>query len=49
MEKCSSSWEKGIDHAMEHLNNRSRKTLGFVTPNEVFFKDTNKNNVALII
>ena len=42
--------DKIIDHAMERLNNRPRKTLGFATPNEVFFKDTNnKNNVALII
>ena len=42
--------DKSIDHAMERLNNRPRKTLGFATPNEVFYKDTNnKNNVALII
>lgn len=42
--------DKSIDHAMERLNNRPRKTLGFATPNEVFFKDTNNmNNVALII
>ena len=39
-----------IDHAMERLNNRPLTTLGFATPNEVLFKDTNnKNNVALII
>jgi len=43
-------YDKIIDHAMERLNNRPRKTLGFATPNEVFYKDTNnKNNVALII
>ena len=42
--------DNSIDHAMESLNNRPRKTLGFATPNEVFFKDTNNmNNVALII
>ncbi len=42
--------DKSINHAMERLNNRPRKTLGFATPNEVFFKDTNNmNNVALII
>jgi IS30 family transposase len=42
--------DNSIDHAMERLNNRPRKTLGFATPNEVFFKDTNNmNNVALII
>jgi len=42
--------DKSIDHAMERLNNRPRKTLGFATPKEVFFKDiNNKNNVALII
>jgi len=42
--------DKSIDYAMERLNNRPRKTLGFATPNEVFYKYTNnKNNVALII
>jgi len=42
--------DNSIDHAMERLNNRPCKTLGFATPNEVFFKDTNNmNNVALII
>jgi len=41
--------DKSIDHAMKRLNNRSRKTLGFATPNEVFFKDiNNKDNVAFI-
>ena len=40
---------KDIDYAIKRLNNRPRKTLGFETPNEVFFKDINKkNNVALI-
>jgi putative transposase len=35
---------------MEGLNNRPRKTLGFATPNEVFFKDNNnKDTVALIV
>ena len=27
-----------IDHVMDRLNNRPRKTLGFATPNEVFFQ-----------
>jgi len=41
--------DKSIDHAMKRLNNRPRKTLGFATPNEVFFKDiNNKDNVAFI-
>lgn len=41
--------DNSIDHAMKRLNNRPRKTLGFETPNEAFFKDiNNKNNVALI-
>jgi hypothetical protein len=32
------------------LNNRPRKTLGFATPNEMFFKDNNnKDTVALIV
>lgn len=30
--------DKSIDHAMERLNNRPRKTLGFATPNEIFLK-----------
>jgi len=35
---------------MERLNNRPRKTLGFATPNEMFFNDTsNKDTVALVI
>jgi len=42
--------DKSIEYAMERLNNRPRKTLGFATPNEVFFKDNNnKDTVALIV
>ena len=40
--------DKSIQYAMERLNNRPRKTLGFATPNEVFFKvNNNMDNVAL--
>jgi IS30 family transposase len=42
--------DKSINHAMDRLNNRPRKTLGFATPNEVFFSDINiKSPVALMI
>lgn len=42
--------DKGIEHVMERLNNRPRKTLGFATPNDMFFNDTrNKDTVALVI
>ena len=30
--------QQKIDMAMERLNNRPRKRLGFLTPNQVFFK-----------
>jgi len=42
--------DKSIQHAMDRLNNRPRKTMGYATPNEVFFND-NKDleNVALMI
>lgn len=41
--------DKSIEHAMERLNNRPRKTLAFATPNEVFFNDNrNKTTVALV-
>lgn len=30
--------EAEVEHVVERLNNRPRKTLGFRTPNEVFFK-----------
>lgn len=30
--------DEEIERAMERLNNRPRKTLGFKTPNQVFFK-----------
>jgi transposase, IS30 family len=30
--------QQEIDHAMERLNNRPRKRLGYQTPNQVFFK-----------
>ena len=42
--------DKSIQHAMERLNNRPRKTLGYATPNEVFLRDNNNmDNVALMI
>ena len=42
--------KKGIEYAMERLNNRPRKSIGFATPIEVFFKDIkNKNPVALAV
>jgi IS30 family transposase len=42
--------DKSIQHAMERLNNRPRKTLGYATPNEVFLRDNNNmQNVALNI
>jgi len=41
--------DKCIKYAMDRLNNRPRKTLGFATPNEVFFNDIKyKNSVALV-
>ncbi len=30
--------DREINRVMERLNNRPRKTLGYKTPNEVFFK-----------
>jgi IS30 family transposase len=30
--------EKQIEHIMDRLNNRPRKSLGFLTPNEVFYE-----------
>lgn len=40
--------DKSIQHAMERLNNRPRKKLGYETPNEVFLRDINNmDNVAL--
>ena len=30
--------EEQIEHIMDRLNNRPRKTLGYLTPNEVFYK-----------
>ena len=42
--------DKSIQHAMERLNNRPRKTLGYATPNEVFLRDNNNmDSVALMI
>ena len=32
--------DKDISHVMQRLNNRPRKTLGYQTPNEVFFKQS---------
>ena len=41
---------KCIKHAMDSLNNRPRKTLGFATPNEAFFNDINNESpVALVV
>jgi len=36
-----------IEHAMNRLNHRPRKTLGFRTPYEVFFKPRTSLTVAL--
>ena len=43
--------DNSIQRAMERLNNRLRKTLGFATPNEAFSEDINnkKDIVALIV
>lgn len=42
--------DQSIEHAMDRLNNRPRKTLGFTTPNDVFLKDiNNKDTVALVV
>jgi IS30 family transposase len=42
--------DRGIEHAMERLNNRPRKNLGFATPNEMFFNDiSNKETFAIVI
>ena len=42
--------DQSIEHAMDRLNNRPRKTLEFATPNEVFLKDiNNKGTVALVV
>ncbi|MFZ6693613.1 IS30 family transposase, partial [Undibacterium sp. SXout20W] len=32
--------QQEIDHAMNRLNNRPRKRLGYLTHNQVFFKNT---------
>ena len=37
-----------IEHAMDQLNHRPRKTLGFRTPYEVFFKTPTPLTVALV-
>lgn len=42
--------KKGIEYAMDRLNNRPRKSLDFATPIEVFSKEIkNKNPVALVV
>jgi IS30 family transposase len=42
--------DMNIQHAMERLNNRPRKTMGYATPNEVFLRDnSNMDSVALKI
>ncbi len=42
--------DKSIDHAMNRLNNRPRKTIGFETPNNKFLKERcNNDNVAVIV
>jgi IS30 family transposase len=41
--------DKNIVHAMERLNNRPRKTLGYATPNELFYININNmDNLALV-
>ena len=40
--------DKSIQHAMDRLNNRPRKTMGYATPIEVFSQDnSNMDSVAL--
>ena len=40
--------DKSIQHAMDRLNNRPRKTLGYATPMEVFLQNNNSlDSVAL--
>jgi IS30 family transposase len=42
--------DKSIEHAMNRLNNRPRRTLGYVAPIEVFLKNNNNiNSVAVNI
>ena len=42
--------KKGIEYAMDRLNNRPRKCIGFTTPIEIFSKETKNNNpVALVV
>ena len=42
--------DRCINWAMDRLNNRPRKTLGFATPKELFFNDIKyKNPFALVI
>jgi transposase, IS30 family len=42
--------DEQIKHAEDALNNRPRKTLGYLTPNEVYFKELEQlRNVALTI
>jgi len=39
--------DKSVEYAMERLNDRPRKTLGYATPKEVFLRDNNTDCVAL--
>jgi IS30 family transposase len=41
--------DKSVQHAMERLNSRPRKTLGFATPDEVFSRDNKMESVALVL
>jgi IS30 family transposase len=42
--------DQSIDHGMDRLNNRPRKTRGFATPDAVFLKHINdKHTVALVV
>jgi len=36
--------DEEVDEIMDRLNNRPRKSLGFLTPNEVFYKRKQSNN-----
>jgi len=39
--------QKEINDCVREINNRPRKCLGFLTPNEVFFAELNKRGVAI--
>jgi IS30 family transposase len=32
--------EESVEHVLQRLNHRPRKTLGFITPHQVFFRQS---------